>query len=60
MAEAATVMAGARYPYSISFEEEINILAIENMRLGMYKSKTEMLRDAVKMLNKALKIGEKP
>jgi len=44
-----------RYPQSFHLDEDGNQLVIETMRLGGYKEKSALYRDAVKQLNKSLK-----
>jgi len=44
-----------RYPQSFHLDEDGNQLVIETMRLGGYKEKSALYRDAVKQLNMKLK-----
>jgi len=43
-----------RYPQSFHLDEDGNSLVIETMRLGNYRNKSDLFRDAVKCLNKNL------
>lgn len=51
----ATATSQARYPHSFHVDADGNTLVVETMRIGAYKSKSDMLRDAVKKLNAELK-----
>ena len=50
----ATATSQARYPHSFHLDAAGNALVAETMRIGAYKSKSDMLRDAVKKLNAEL------
>lgn len=43
-----------RFPQSFHLDEEGNSLVTETMRLGNYRNKSDLFRDAVKCLNKNL------
>jgi hypothetical protein len=49
----------SRYPQSFHMDEAGNDLVLETMRLGGYREKSALFRDAVKKLNKTLKTGVK-
>jgi len=44
-----------RFPQSFHLDEDGNRMVLETMRLGGYKEKSALYRDAVKQLNMKLK-----